>query len=314
MNKENNFDVELFPLGLGTNTFASTTDAAASEAVLDAFVAGGGNFIDTADQYTYWVPGNEGGESEAILGAWMSRRNNRREVVVATKVGGMPRRKGLAPANVTAAVEDSLRRLRTDYIDLYYAHFDEEDRPIEEIASTFDRVVREGKARYIGVSNMAPARIEEWLAFARENGLTAPVALQPEYSLVRRRNYEESVAPLAERHRLAVFPYYALAAGFLAGKYRTNADLEGAARGKSVAAHMSEEGLAVVDVVRRQAADRGVAPATVALAWALAKPTITAPLASATSTKQLADLLAAPATRLTANEVAELDTASAPFA
>lgn len=307
-------ELEIFPLGLGGNTFGNTTDAAASEAVLDAFLAGGGNFIDTADQYSYWKPGNRGGESETILGEWMQKRGNRQRVILATKVGGHPSRKGLAPDNVAAAVEDSLRRLRTDCIDLYYAHFDDEPRPIEEIAATFDALVKQGKVRHVGISNFVPDRIEAWMRVAKENGLALPVALQPEYSLVRRRKYEQNIAPLAERHGLSVFPYFALAAGFLTGKYRTKADLEGVARGPMVAPYMNDDGLVVVDALRKIAAARGVAVATVALAWMLKKPTVTAPLASATSVKQLGELLAAPGLELSGEEMAELDSVSKPFA
>lgn len=307
-------NLEIFPLGLGGNTFGNTTDAAASETVLDAFVDGGGNFIDTADQYSFWKPGNQGGESETILGAWMRRRGNRQRVILATKVGGLPSRKGLAPDNIAAAVEDSLRRLQTDYIDLYYAHFDDESRPIEEIAASFDALVKAGKVRHVGISNMAPARIEAWMRVARDQGLAVPVALQPEYNLVRRHTYEHDLAPLAQRHGLAVFPYFALASGFLTGKYRTKADLEGAARGPMVANYLSDDGLKVVDALRQIATRRGCAVATVALAWLLHKPTVTAPLASATSVAQLQELLAAPALELGADDVALLDAASRPFA
>lgn len=307
-------DLEIFPLGLGGNTFGNTTDAPASRAVLDAFVDGGGNFIDTADQYSFWVPGNAGGESETILGEWLRRRGDRSQVVIATKVGGLPSRKGLAPENITAAIEDSLRRLQTDYIDLYYAHYDDEDRPIQEIAESFDGLVRAGKVREIAVSNVSPARIEAWVRTATENGLAVPVAIQPEYSLVSRRNYEQDVAPVAERHGLSVFPYYALASGFLTGKYRSKDDLEGAARGGAVAEYMNDEGLEVVQVLRTIAADRGVAVATVALAWLLTRPAITAPLASATSVEQLGELLAAPALSLNDDELSALESVSRQFA
>ncbi|HEX2201977.1 MAG TPA: aldo/keto reductase [Longimicrobium sp.] len=306
--------LELFPLGLGGNTFGNTTDAAASEAVLDAFVEGGGNLIDTADAYAYWKPGNRGGESETILGEWMRRRGNRASVLIATKVGAHPEFKGLAPENIARAAEASLRRLQTDTIDLYYAHYDEAGRPIEEIAGAFDRLVREGKVRAVGISNVSPERIAAWMRTARENGLAVPVALQPEYNLVGRRNYERSVAPLAEEHGLLVFPYYGLASGFLSGKYRTPADLEGAARGRKVKEYLNEDGLRVVDALREVAEARGAAVATVALAWLLAKPTVTAPLASATRVEQLAELMAAPRLELGAEEVARLDEASRPFA
>ena len=307
-------ELEIFPLGLGGNTFGMTTDAPASEAVLDAFLAGGGNFIDTADVYSAWVPGNRGGESETILGEWMRKRGNRAAVVLATKAGALPELKGLAPETVARAVDGSLQRLQTDYIDLYYAHYDDDTRPIEEIAATFDAVVKAGKARYVGISNMAPERATAWLRTAEENGLAVPVAIQPEYNLVSRRGYEQNVVPLAESHRLGVFPYFGLASGFLTGKYRTPEDLEGAARGGMVKGHLNENGLQVVRAVESVAQARGAAMATVALAWLLAKPTVTAPLASATSPAQLAELMAAPALRLTADEVAALDEASRPFA
>lgn len=307
-------ELEIFPLGLGGNTFGNTTDERASMEVLDAFVAAGGNFIDTADSYSHWKPGNRGGESETILGEWMRRRGNRPQVVMATKVGGMPGLKGLAPATIARAADDSLRRLGTDYIDLYYAHHDDPAVPVAEIASAFDALVRAGKVRHVAISNLAPERIDEWMRLSRENGLAVPVALQPQYSLVSRQKYESTFAPLAQKHGLAVFPYFALASGFLTGKYRTPADLEGAARGKSVAPYLNADGLRVVAALRSIAEARGAAIATVALAWVLAKPTITAPLASATRLPQLAELMAAPSLRLTDDEVTALDEASQPFA
>ena len=307
-------DLDIFPLGLGGNTFGGNSDAATSEEVLDAFLDRGGNFIDTADQYAFWIPGNQGGESETILGTWMQRRGLRDRVIVATKVGGMPTLKGLAPHTITTAVEDSLRRLQTDTIDLYYAHFDDTSQTIESIATSFDALVKAGKVRYVGVSNMAGDRIEAWIQVARENGLAVPVALQPEYNLVERRGYEHGAGPLAARHGLAVFPYFSLASGFLSGKYRTRADLQGAARGKAVEAYLTDDGLAVVEALGRIASARGAAMATVALAWLLAKPTVTAPLASATSVEQLEELMAAPGLALSAADVAALDDASQPFA
>jgi aryl-alcohol dehydrogenase (NADP+) len=307
-------DLNIFPLGLGGNTFGMTTGSAASETVLDAFVQGGGNFIDTADSYSAWVPGNRGGESETILGEWMRRRRNRTSLVVATKVGAHPEFKGLAPDNVARAADASLRRLQTDYIDLYYAHYDDPDRSIEEIATTFDALVKAAKVRYVGVSNVSPERTAAWIRVAQDNGLAVPVALQPEYNLVSRKNYESQVAPLAETHQLGVFPYFALASGFLTGKYRVPADLHGAARGPAVKVHLNETGMKVVDTLRSVAEERGVPVATTALAWLLAKPTVTAPLASATSVKQVAELLAAPELRLSTEEVALLDDTSRPFA
>jgi aryl-alcohol dehydrogenase-like predicted oxidoreductase len=307
-------DLEIFPLGLGGNTFGGRTDAAASEEVLDAFVAGGGNFIDTADSYSYWVPGNRGGESETVLGEWMRRRGNRSRVVIATKVAGHPEFKGLAPDTIARAADASLQRLQTDYIDLYYAHHDDPKTPVAEMANAFDALMRAGKVRHVAISNLPPDRIAEWMRLARENGLAVPVALQPQYSLVSRHDYEQKLAPLADVHGLAVFPYFALANGFLTGKYRTAADLEGSSRGDGVAPYLNSNGLRVIDALQSVASARGAAIATVALAWLLAKPTITAPLASATSPAQLAELLAVPDLRLSDDEVAALDEASRPFA
>lgn len=307
-------DLEIYPLGLGGNVFGNTADKAASERVLDAFVAVGGNHIDTADSYSAWVPGNKGGESETILGEWMKNRGNRQSIVLATKVGAHPEFRGLAPDNIARAAEESLRRLQTDYIDLYYAHYDDDSRPIEEIAAAFDRLVREGKVRYVGISNFQPERSAAWIRFARENGLAEPVALQPEYNLVARRNYEQNVAPLAEAEGLGVLPYFGLASGFLTGKYRSPADLEGRARGRAVAKYLNDDGLGVIRALEGIASERNAAIATVALAWLLAKPTVTAPLASATTVEQLAELMAAPRLELTPDEVARLDEASAPFA
>lgn len=307
-------DLNIYPLGLGGNTFGMTTDAKASEKILDSFVAGGGNFIDTADSYSFWVPGNRGGESETIIGEWTRSRGNRESVIIATKVGGLPDLKGLAPDTIARAAEDSLKRLQTDYIDLYYAHYDDENTPIAESVAAFDALVKSGKVRYTAISNLPPARIEEWIRVAQENGFAVPVALQPNYSLVNRKNYEQNLAPLAERYQLGVFPYFALASGFLTGKYRTSEDLKGAARGKAVEPYLNEAGLKVIDTLASVASAHDAAIATVALAWVLSKPTITAPLASATTEKQLSELLAVADLKLSAGEIAALDEASQPFA
>lgn len=306
-------DTDIFPLNLGGNTFGWTSDAEGSEAVLDAFTRAGGDFIDTADGYSAWVPGNSGGESETIIGAWMTARGNRDDVVIATKVGALAPRKGLAPDNVRAALDDSLRRLQTDRVDLYYAHYDDPERPIEEIAATFDGLVKAGKVRAIGMSNMSPERMHAWLAAARAGGLVAPVAIQPQYNLVARATYEKAYGPLAQDEGLAVFPYYALASGFLTGKYRTVADLEGRARAGAAKGHLNAEGLRVVDALVSVADEHGVRPATVALAWLLAKG-VTAPIASARTPEQVPDLMAAATIALTEEQVGALDKASAPFA
>lgn len=306
-------DTDIFPLNLGGNTFGWTSDTTGSEAVLDAFIAAGGNFIDTADGYSAWVPGNSGGESESIIGAWTKARGNRDDVVLATKVGSLATRKGLAPDNVRAALDDSLTRLRTDHVDLYYAHYDDTERPIEEIAATFDGLVKAGKVRAIGMSNVSPERMRGWLEAARTEGLAAPVAIQPQYNLVARATYEKEYGPLAAAEGLAVFPYYALASGFLSGKYRTLADLEGRARAGAAKGHLNAEGLGVVDALVAVADAHGVRPAAVALAWLLAKG-VTAPIASARTPEQLPDLMAGATLTLSEEQVAALDTASAPFA
>lgn len=307
-------DLKVFPLCLGANPFGWTADARASEEILDAFLAAGGNFFDTADSYSAWVPGNVGGESETILGNWMASRKCRDRMVVATKVGGHPQHKGLAAASVAAACDASLRRLRTDRINLYYAHYDDPELPIEAIAKTFDGLVRAGKVRHVGVSNMEPERIRAWCEVARQNGWAKPVALQPHYNLVARRSYEERYLPVVEEEKLAVFPYFGLAAGFLTGKYQSPADAQGVARGRAVSKYLTPEGFRVVDELRRIADARRVTPATVALAWLLARPSITAPIASGSRAEQLPDLLAAATFRLEAEEVARLDAVSAPFA
>ncbi len=307
-------DLRIHPLGLGGNAFGWTSDKATSEQVLDAFVAGGGNFVDTADAYSAWVPGHVGGESETILGDWIASRNNRDTLVIATKVGKHPKLQGLAARTVAAAAEASLARLRTDRIDLYYAHADDEATPLEETVAAFDTLVRTGRVRYVGLSNYRPARIRAWLRLAEENGYARPVALQPHYNLVARADYERNLAPLAEEHRLGVFPYCSLASGFLTGKYRSESDTAGAARGSAARRYLTPEGLHVLATLDEVAAAHGASITTIALAWLLARPTITAPLASVSKASQLPDLLAAPTLKLTPKEVARLDEASKSFA
>ncbi|WP_231445488.1 aldo/keto reductase [Brevibacterium zhoupengii] len=306
-------DLSIFPINLGTNTFGWTADEATSHAVLDAFVAAGGNFLDTAESYPAWVPGNTGRESETIIGTWLAARGNRDKVVIATKVGDHPEHQTQDPAYIRSAIDASLQRLQTDYVDLYYAHRDDEVTPIAEVARVFDEIVRAGKAKHIAVSNYSKDRLAEWLAVAEAENLAKPVAIQPQYSLVFRCDYETELAPLAREHNLGVFTYFSLAAGFLTGKYRTEADLEGASRGGMVQGYFNADGLAVVDEVVSIAEAHDVAPATVALAWLLAKG-MTAPIVSARSPEQLDDLMAAPKLSLSEDEVTRLDRSSAPFA
>ena len=303
--------LEIFPLNLGGNPFGWTADEGASHAVLDAFTAGGGNLIDTADAYSVWADGHEGGESEAIIGRWLAGRE-RDDVLVATKVGKLPTRQGLARDTVRAALEESLTRLQTDHVDLYYAHADDESVAIADQVATFDELVRSGQVQAIGLSNYAPARLREWVDTAREHGMTLPAAIQPRYSLVSREVYEAELGPLAAELGLAVFCFPALASGFLTGKYRTDADFEGNARGGAARRYADAGGLRVVDALVRVAERHDVQPATVAVAWLLAHG-ITAPIASASRPEQLEPLLAATSLALSTDDVTELDEASAGF-
>ncbi|MET7853707.1 aldo/keto reductase [Streptomyces avermitilis] len=304
-------DLEVFPLSLGGNVFGWTADEAQSFAVLDAYTAGGGNFVDTADAYSAWVPGNEGGESETIIGRWFAARGNRSEVVLATKVGAHPQFKGLAPANIKAAAEASLRRLGTDYIDLYYTHYDDPSVPVEEIITTLDGLVREGKVRAIAASNISPERLQESLEFSDREGLARYVALQPHYNLVSRDTYEGPLQDVASRNGLAAVPYYALASGFLTGKYRPGTKVD-SARAEGAGKHLgTERGLRVLAALDEIAEAHGAEVATVALAWLAARPTVAAPIASARTVDQLPALLAVGELTLTDAELSKLTQASA---
>lgn len=306
-------NLSIFPLNLGGNTFGWTSDREGSFAVLDAFVEAGGNFIDTADVYSAWAEGHSGGESETVLGEWLSARGRREDVVIATKAGQHPEYSGQARDTVHQAIDASLNRLQTDYVDLYYAHFDDEDVPVEDQARTYDEIVQSGKARHIGISNYSPERMRRWFEYAYVEQLALPVAIQPHYNLVTRKDFESGYAPIAREFDAAVFPYFSLASGFLTGKYRSLEDLRGIERQQLTEGYFSEEGLAVVAQLREIAERRDVAIPSVALAWLLAKG-VTAPIASARTTEQLPALLEGAALSLTREEVAALDRASAPFA
>ena len=304
-------DLDVFPLGLGGNTFGWTSDKETSFAVLDAYVAGGGNSIDTADGYSAWVPGHVGGESETIIGEWTAARGNRDSVIIATKVFSHPRFRGLSAKNVAAAADASLARLRTDRIDLYYAHRDDPDVPVAEAAGAFHELQLAGKIRYVGLSNYTAPRLREWFAVAAAEGFAPPVAVQPHYNLMERTAYETTLAPVAAELGLGVLPYYGLASGFLAGKYRGASDHAGAARQPGASRYLTPTGLAVLAALDSISADRGVAPATVALAWLRTRPNVVEPLASARTVDQLGALLASATLDLTADEVKALDKASA---
>ncbi|GAA2586452.1 aldo/keto reductase [Streptomyces roseoviolaceus] len=303
--------LEIFPLALGGNVFGWTADEDRSFAVLDAYTAAGGNFVDTADVYSAWVDGNQGGESETVLGKWLQARGNRADVVVATKVSQHPEFQGLSAANIKAAADASLRRLRTDYIDLYYTHFDQPDVRVEEIIGALDDLVKAGKVRHIAASNISAERLRASLEFSDREGLARYVALQPHYNLVSRDTYEGELQDLAERSGLAAVPYYALASGFLTGKYRPGTTVDSARAGGAAKHLETERGLRVLDALDEIAAAHDVPVATVALAWLAARPTVAAPIASARTVEQLPALVGVGELTLTEAEVGRLTEASA---
>ncbi|WP_030685356.1 aldo/keto reductase [Streptomyces globisporus] len=304
-------DLHVFPIALGGNVFGWTADAAQSFAVLDAYAAAGGNFVDSADVYSAWAEGNEGGESETVIGRWLASRGNRSDIVVATKVGAHPRFKGLSAATIKAAAEESLRRLGTDHIDLYYTHFDDESVPVEEIVTALDQLVKDGKVRAVAASNISPERLRASLDFAEAEGLARYVALQPHYNLVSRDTYEGPLLETVERAGLSAVPYYGLAAGFLTGKYRPGADVD-SVRSAGAAKHLdTERGRAVLAALDTVAAAHETEPATVALAWLASRPTVAAPIASARTVEQLPALVAAAGLTLTETELTLLTEASA---
>lgn len=303
--------LQVFPLALGGNVFGWTADEAQSFAVLDAYAAAGGNFIDTADSYSSWVPGNEGGESETLIGKWFAARGNRSDIVLATKVGSHPSYKGLSPTTVKAAAEESLRRLGTDHIDLYYTHFDDETVPVEEIITALDQLVKDGKVREIAASNIAPERLRASLDFSEREGLARYVALQPHYNLVSRDTYEGELQDTAAGAGLAAVPYYALASGFLTGKYRPGTTVDSARAGTAGRHLESERGQKVLAALDKVAQERNAEIATVALAWLAAQSTVAAPIASARTVEQLPALMAVADLRLTDQELTELTEASA---
>lgn len=306
-----NTDLTVAPINLGGNVFGWTLDEQESYEILDAFIEAGFNFIDTADTYPWWVNG-VGGMSETIIGKWMKSRGNRNKLVIATKVGSETKEHGydISKKHILKSAEESLQRLQTDYIDLYYTHFDDNVTPVEETLSAHDELVKTGKVRHIAVSNLSPERLEQSFEVAEKHGLSKYVALQPHYNLLERMSYESQYLPLVEKYGLAVFPYYALASGFLTGKYRSEADSSKSVRGKGAQKYMNAKGLAVLDALDKIAAKHNTKQATVALAWLLAQPYVGAPVVSATSKAQLDSLLAAPALNLDTEDLSFLDTAS----
>jgi aryl-alcohol dehydrogenase-like predicted oxidoreductase len=301
------------PLCLGGNVFGWTADEAASFAVLDALVDAGLNFIDTADVYSVWVPGHQGGESETVIGNWLKRRGRREGVVIATKVGMQmsSERKGLSAAHIARSAEQSLQRLQTDHIDLYFSHSDDATVPFEETLGAYQKLIAAGKIRAIGASNYSAARLREALELSRKAALPRYEVLQPHYNLYARSDYETELEPLCLKEQLGVITYFALASGFLSGKYRTAADAAKSARGKGVIEKfLNPRGLKILAAIDDVGRRRRASPASVALAWQMARPSVTAPIASATTVKQLKDLVAATRLQLDAGDVEQLDAAS----
>jgi aryl-alcohol dehydrogenase-like predicted oxidoreductase len=302
------------PIMFGANVFGWTADVATSFRLLDALVDTGLTAIDTADAYSRWVPGHTGGESEAIIGCWMKERKNRSKITIATKVGVDlgPGKAGLSKARIKYAVEASLIRLQTDVIDLYQAHRDDEATPLEETLEAFGALIKEGKVRAIGASNYTAKRLAAALEVSRVHGLPRFETMQPLYNLVDRAAFEAELGSLCRREEIGIISYYALAAGFLTGKYRTKADTEGKARGGTVGRYFTPQGERIVAVLREQAARLNATPAQVAIAWLIARPGMTAPIASATSESQLHELAAAATLALDAAAIDALDAVSAP--
>ena len=307
-----NSGLEIAPLAFGGNVFGWTVDERTSFELLDAFVGAGFNLVDTADAYSAWAPGNSGGESETIIGNWLARGGRRREeVVIATKVGWEMRgEKGLKKSYILRSAEESLRRLQTDYIDLYQSHKDDPETPQEETLEAYAELIRQGKVRAIGASNFSAERLGESLRVSRENGLPRYESLQPLYNLYDRAAFEAELEPLCLEENVGVINYYALASGFLSGKYRSEADLGKSARGGGVKKYLNERGLRILKALDEVSARLGSTPARVALAWLIQRPAVTAPIASATSLEQLNDLIEGARLELDEASLRLLDAAS----
>ena len=311
--KLGNSGLEVAKLALGGNVFGWTADEPTSFRLLDAFTAAGGDLIDTADVYSVWVPGHKGGESETVLGKWLKRGENRKKVLVATKVGKEmgPDKKGLSKPYILRAAEDSLKRLQTDYIDLYQAHADDPETPLEETLEAFAQLTRDGKVRAIGASNYGAERLSQALQVTRQHGYPAYQSLQPLYNLYDRAEYEAELEPLCREKGLGVIPYFPLASGFLTGKYRSEKDLAGRTRGEFVKKYLDDRGFRILDALDQVALRYHSVPAAVSLAWLIARPGITAPIASATSLDQLNELMKSMELELDPSAIELLDRASA---
>jgi aryl-alcohol dehydrogenase-like predicted oxidoreductase len=306
--------LHVYPITFGGNVFGWTADEAMSFKLLDAFVASGFNFIDSADVYSRWHPGNKGGESETIIGNWLKARGGRDKVIIATKLGIeiAPGKKGLSRKYMMQAVEDSLQRLRTDYIDLYQSHRDDPDTPIEETLSAYADLIKQGKVREIGASNFSAQRLAESLKISSEKNLPRYQSLQPQYSLVERTEFEGALEDLCVKEKVGVIGYYSLASGFLTGKYRSKADTSGRARGSRAEKYLDEYGFGVIAALDDVAKRYNALPVQIAMAWLIARPSVTAPIASATNLDQLAELLKSAEIKLDAAAIQQIDAASKP--
>ncbi|MGF1938986.1 MAG: aldo/keto reductase [Nostoc sp. ChiQUE02] len=305
-------ELEVSPLSFGGNVFGWTIDENSSFEILDRFIAAGGNFIDTADVYSKWVTGNQGGESETILGKWLKQRGHRHQVVIATKVGNDMgvKGKGLSRKHIQQAVEDSLQRLQTDYIDLYQSHIDDENTPLEETLETYAELIRQGKVRAIGASNYSAERLLQALEISRQYGYPRYESLQPRYNLYDRDGYEQGLQQICQEQEIGVISYSSLCSGFLSGKYRSEKDLSISLRGSSVKRYLNPRGLRILEAIDRVAKTYNSTPTQVSLAWLIANPTITAPIVSATKVEQLNDIIKAANIKLDQDAIDLLNQAS----
>lgn len=311
--KLGNTDLFVSPVTFGGNVFGWTIDEAKSFEILDSFIAAGFNFIDTADVYSRWKEGNHGGESEIIIGNWMKSRNNRDQIILATKVGSDMGngKKGLSKKYILEAVDASLSHLKTDYIDLYQSHFDDLETPVQETLEAYDELIRAGKVRWIGASNFSAERLKESLETSQRLSLPKYQTFQPEYNLYKREDFEKQYEKICLDNQLGVINYYSLASGFLTGKYRSEADFSKSQRGGGMKDYLNDRGLAILKALDNVAEQYNASPASVALAWLIARPSVTAPIASVTSLTQLEDLVKAASLRLNTEDIAILDEASA---
>jgi aryl-alcohol dehydrogenase-like predicted oxidoreductase len=306
-------DLQVYPITFGGNVFGWTIDEPKSFEILDGFTDAGFNFIDTADGYSKWAPGNKGGESETIIGNWFAQRKNRDKVILATKVGAAmgQDKKGLSKAHIIKAVESSLKRLKTDYIDLYQSHYEDPETPIQETLEAYDQLIKAGKVRWIGASNYSVPGLKAALQTAEKLNLPRYQTLQPEYNLYQREVYEKELEQVVVEHQLGVINYYALASGFLSGKYRSTADLNKGQRGAAVKNYLNERGFKILKALDQVSEQYNSGQASIALAWLIARPSVTAPIASVTTLSQLDDLVKAASLKLNMEDIAILDEASA---